>query len=329
MRLKFFICFLFLLGCISSYSQDYEYKERKKKRMHYIPRYPIELGFHIGTSQFLGDLGGTEAIGQSFIIDTDLPSIRPAVGFFGRYNMGGHFSFRLEMSYLNLSGNDKFAGKGFSATTHSDKDGWFRFYRNLHFQTHVFELTNSCQFIPYNFKLTGSRYTKTKQNTLSPYIVLGAGFLVFNPQAEYNGDWVDLRPLSTEGQGLVEGRPTYSLVQFIIPVGFGVQWEHNHDWILSLEINHRFTFTDYIDDVSTDYVDPAVFEKNFNAETAQLATSLARRSVEHDPNNIYGYITAPNAQRGDPKDNDAYYTINIRLAFYLKKSRFLALVKDY
>lgn len=329
MKLKFLIWLLLFLGYNHSYSQSYEYKERKKKRMQYIPRYPIELGFHLGTTQFLGDLGGTEAIGQGFITDTDAPSIRPSIGFFGRYNMGGHFSFRLEMSYLNLSGDDKYAGKNFSGTQHSDKDGWFRYYRNLHFQTHVFELTNSCQFIPYNFKLTGSRYTKTKQNTIAPYGVLGVGFLVFNPQAKYMGSWVNLHSLNTEGQGLVEGRNPYSLVQFIIPVGFGVQWEHNHEWILSFEINHRFTFTDYLDDVSTDYVDPSVFEKYFDAEKASLATSLARRSPEHDPTNIYGYITAPNEQRGDPKDNDAYYTITLRLAFYLKKSRPLALVKDY
>lgn len=318
-----------LLGYTTCYSQVYEYKERKKKRMQYIPRYPVELGFHVGTVQFLGDLGGTDAIGQSFIVDTDIASVRPSIGFFGRYNMGGHFSFRLEMSYLNLSGDDQLAGRDFSATQQSDKDGWFRYYRNLHFQTHVFELTNSCQFIPYNFKLTGSRYTKTKQNILSPYGVLGVGFLVFNPQANYNGTWVDLHPLNTEGQGLVEGRPTYSLVQFIIPVGFGLQWEHNHEWLLSLEVKHRFTFTDYLDDVSTDYVDPVVFENNFNAKKATLATAMARRSVENDPTNIYGYITAPNQQRGDPKDNDAYYTISLRLAFYLKRSRPLALVKDY
>jgi hypothetical protein len=329
MRLKFLIWLLLLLGYNTCYSQDYEYKERKKKQMQYTPRYPIEFGFHIGTVQFLGDLGGTEMIGQSFITDTDATTIGPSIGIFGRYNMGGHFSFRLDMSYLNFSGDDKFAGNSFSATQHSGKDGWFRYYRNLHFQTHVFELTNSCQIIPYNFKLTGSRYTKAKQNILSPYGILGIGFLVFNPQANYNGTWVNLQPLSTEGQGLVEGRTPYSLIQFIVPVGFGLQWEHNHDWLLSLEINHRVTFTDYLDDVSTDYVDPAVFKDNFDSEKAALATAMARRSTENDPTNIYGYITTPNQQRGDPKDNDAYYTITLRLAFYLKKSRQLALVKDY
>jgi hypothetical protein len=330
MKFKFLVLLLLLTGYNTCFAQNYEYRERKKKRMQYIPRYPLELGFHIGTTQFLGDLGGTEMIGQSFITDTDFASIRPSIGFFGRYNMGGHFSFRLEMSYLILSGDDKLAGNNFSATRHSDKDGWFRYYRNLHFQAHAFELSNSCQIIPYNFKLTGSRYTKAKQNVISPYGILGIGFLVFNPQAKYDDTWVDLQPLRTEGQGLLDESPApYSLIQFIIPVGFGIQWEHNHDWLLSLEVNHRFTFTDYLDDVSTDYIDPAVFEKNFDSEKAGLAAALARRSAEGDPTNIYGYITAPNQQRGDPKDNDAYYTITLRLAFYLKNSRHYALIKDY
>ncbi|BDS11719.1 DUF6089 family protein [Aureispira anguillae] len=329
MRLKFLTWLLLLLSSTISYSQDYVYEERQKKRMQYIPRYPIEVGLHLGTTQFLGDLGGTSSAGQGFIADTDFLSIRSSFGLFSRYNMGGHFSFRLEMSYINLAGNDKFAGKDFSSTKFGSEDGWFRYYRNLHVHTHVFELSNSCQFIPYNFKLTGSRYTNSKQNVLSPYFVLGAGFIVFSPQAKYDGKWVDLKPLSTEGQGIIAGKDPYSSVQFIIPTGFGIQWEHNHDWLLSIEISHRFTFTDYLDDVSTDYVHPSIFADHFSPEKAALATALARRSQEQDPQDIYGYITAPGAQRGDPKNNDAYYTIAVRFAIYLKKSRPLALVKDY
>lgn len=300
--------------------------------MQYIPRYPIELGVQLGTTQFLGDLGGTRGAGSGFITDTDFLSTRVAVGIFGRYNMGGHFSFRLDASYLSLFGDDKFAGNGhngFSATRFSYDEGWFRHYRNLHVLTHVLEVTNSCQVIPYNFKLTGSRYTNAKQNVLSPYIVFGIGFILFHPQASYHNQWIDLKPLSTEGQGLVDGIDYYSSVQLVVPTGFGLQWEHDHRWLLSFEVTHRTTFTDYLDDISTEYVDPAIFRKHFDPEKAALATALARRSHEQDPNNYYGHLTAPGQQRGDPKDNDAYYTITLRLSFYLLKSRPWACVKDY
>ena len=163
--MKLFICLIVLLSSnLALIAQDYEYREKRKLRMNFIPRYPLEIGFHLGTTMFLGDLGGTDGVGRGFIIDTDFATIRPSIGLFARYSMGGNFSFRLEMSYLNFAGNDKFTGGGFfSGTQFSEKDGWFRFYRNLHFQTHVFELTNSAEFTPYNFKLTGSRYTKAKQ----------------------------------------------------------------------------------------------------------------------------------------------------------------------
>lgn len=331
MRLILLILSLLLLNNTLIISQDYiETTKRRKKLSRFTPRYPLELGFHIGTSMFLGDLGGTTEVGRSFTTDLNASAIRPTVGFFARYSMGGNFSFRLEMAYMMFSGDDRKIGNGeFVGYQYGYKDGWFRFYRNLHFQTHVFELTNSTEFTPYNFKLSGSLYSRTRQNVLSPYFVLGIGFIAFNPEAEYNGKWVSLQPLSTEGQGIIDGTKPYSLVQFIIPVGFGIRWEHDHSWVLSLEINHRFTFTDYIDDVSTNYVDPSIYDGYFGQSTAQKAKALARRSEEIDPENIYGHITSPGHKRGDVKDNDAYYTIAIRMAFYLKRSRPLALIKDY
>lgn len=330
MKSMLFICLFVILSTANGYSQNDEYDEQKKRRMSFIPRYPLEVGFTVGSTVFLGDLGGTDGRGQTALADLNGASMRPAIGLYSRYNMGGHFSFRIDMNYLNLSGSDQLTGSNFNPTSWPpDREGWFRFYRNLNFQTHVFEMTNSSEITPHNFKLTGGRYSKAKQNVLSPYGVIGIGFIVFSPEALYEGTWVPLRELSTEGQGLIEGKDPYSTVQFIIPVGLGLRWEHNHQWIFSLEVNHRFTFTDYLDDVSTDYVDPSIFETNFAANKASLAASLARRSPEIDPNGRYSYITAPGQQRGNPGNNDAYFTISFRIGFYLKRSRQIALVKDY
>ena len=306
-------------------------KRSKKKKATSVPRYPLEIGFHIGTTMFLGDLGGTTGIGKGFILDTNTEGIRPSAGFFGRYSMGGHVSFRLEMAYLNLSGDDRRIGRNnFKGSQFTDQDGWFRFYRNMHFQSHVFELTNSIEIIPYSFEsFSRKKSFGAKKHIVSPYGILGLGFMVFNPQAEYDGQWVDLQPLSTEGQGIIDGTFRYQLVQLIIPMGLGIRWEYNYRWILSLEINHRLTFTDYLDDVSKDYVDPAIYTDAFDINRATLATVLSRRSQEIDPNNNYGYLTEPGRQRGNPNNNDSYYTITMRLAFFLRRSRPLALIKDY
>lgn len=321
---------LLLWLCLASSltAQPSEETEERKKRS-YVPRYPLELGFHLSSSQFLGDLGGTSGIGQAFLHDTDLESTRPALGLSARYSMGGNISFRLDVSYICLSGNDQYAGENFKATQKEDSGGWFRFYRNLHFRNQVVEIAPMFQYTPKNFKLSGNLYTQKKENRLAPYALIGTGIFFHNPQAKYEGQWVDLKPLHTEGQEWVEGRPAYQLVQFFIPVGLGIQWEHNHSFILGLEIRHQITFTDYLDDVSTNYVSPQLFETHLSPEKAAIAQAIASRSYEHDPNGLYAYISAPEEQRGNPSNNDSYFLLSLRLAFFLKKSRKLAVIKDY
>jgi len=306
------ILLCWLLGLGTAYSQA-----------GYQPMYPLEIGVQVGTSHFLGDLGGQRGIGRPFLRDTDFGTLRPNFGVFARYNMGANFSARLDVNYLQLSGDDALAGSSdFSLENRgTDPSGagidgaWFRWYRNLHFRTRVFEASIGAEIIPYNFELGGGYYG---YSVLSPYGFVGIGVFNFKPQArDENQVWRDLQPLRTEGQGFVEGRVPYALTQMNIPLGVGIKWTYNDTWALGLEVNHRLTFTDYIDDVSTDYVDPTIFEDNFDAETAAIATFMARRSTELDPGETYGYITAPNEQRGDPKDNDSYYSITLRFSYYL------------
>jgi hypothetical protein len=306
MQRTFILWCLVMLGATASFSQN-----------GYRPTYALEIGIQAGTSQFLGDLGGQPGIGKGFIIDTDIESVRPTFGIFGRYNIGGHFAARLDLSYLQFHGNDQSAGLGFAATSSRDNvdDAWFRYYRNLNFRTHVFEASVAAEIIPYNFEVSGGQ---RNFSIISPYVFIGVGIFAFNPEALYNGTWVELKPLSTEGQGIVDGRAPYDLVQLNIPMGFGVKWSYNDTWSAALEINHRMTFTDYIDDVSGDYVtDESIFDQNLDPTTASLAKALARRSGEIDPGGINSIVTAPGEQRGDPKDNDAYYTVTIRFSFYI------------
>lgn len=329
LQMNHFYLLLLLLYTAASLQAQASDSEGKRKKRAYVPRYPLELGFHLSSSQFLGDLGGTSGIGQAFIHDVDLESTRPALGLSARYSMGEHFSFRLDLSYICLSGNDQFAGENFNPTQKEDSGGWFRFYRNLHFRNQLLEIAPIFQYTPKSFKLSGNLYTKEKENRLAPYALIGTGIFFHNPQARYEGHWVDLKPLHTEGQEWVEGRPAYHLVQFFIPVGLGIQWEHNHSFVLGLEIRHQITFTDYLDDVSTNYISPQLFETHLSPEKAVVAQAIASRSHEHDPTGLYSYISAPEEQRGNSNNNDSYFLLSLRLAFFLKKSRRLAIIKDY
>jgi hypothetical protein len=157
---------------------------------------------------------------------------------------------------------------------------------------------------------------------LRPYGVIGIGLFHFNPQGsltDANGQktWYDLKPLHTEGEGFAEHpkRKNYSLTQVNIPMGFGAKYFISERVNVGLEVLHRKTFTDYVDDVSTEYIDPDLFDKYLSPQNAAIARQI------HDK--VQGIVTpnvsrlAPGDQRGDPYQNDAYFTIFIKLGIRL------------
>jgi hypothetical protein len=108
----------------------------------YQPAYPLEVGVQLGTSMFLGDMGGQSGIGRPFLRDTDFKAIRPTIGLFGRWNAGAYFSARLDLNFLRLYGDDNLASAGtrgdFSGedpTRGGGDDAWFRYYRQLNFSS--------------------------------------------------------------------------------------------------------------------------------------------------------------------------------------------------
>jgi hypothetical protein len=144
--------------------------------------------------------------------------------------------------------------------------------------------------------------------------VIGVGVFHFNPQGidPATGQWVNLRPLHTEGEGFTEypDRKEYSLWQLNIPYGVGVKYWMSENFSLGLEIITRKTFTDYIDDVSTTYIDPTLFSKYLSPSQAALATRMADKSNA-------GVGRTVGDQRGNSKNNDSYYSIGFKLGFRL------------
>jgi hypothetical protein len=116
--------------------------------------------------------------------------------------------------------------------------------------------------------------------------------------------------LHTEGQGFAEhpDRKEYKLTQMNLPLGIGVKYFLSETVNLSFEIIHRKTFTDYIDDVSSNYIDPALFNTYLPAAQAQLATRMANKSA--------GRFGA-GEKRGTPSNNDAYYSAGFKLGVRL------------
>ena len=209
------------------------------------------------------------------------------LGSFGaQYDLSEHFTARTYFTLTSLKADDK---KGTASMQ----------LRNLNFQTKVFDWELSAQ---YNIlSLNNSWWT--------PYIFAGVGLYHFNPYTHTtDGTKTYLKPLSTEGQGFMAGSKSYALTQFNIPLGIGALYAVTEDIRVGMELGYRKLFTDYLDDVSSTYVDQA----SLLSARGQTAVDLAYRGYEVGA----GSYPAAKSPRGSAKDKDGYYymalTVTVR-----------------
>jgi len=268
----------------------------------------FEVGLGIGPSFFLGDLGGSEGKGKTFIKDVDMPLTKLMKGIYINIYPVEWIGFRLAGNIGYLEGDDAQAPNKGGAER-------FRLYRNLKFRSNLWDAYAGLEVYP---TVLFEQYDGL-QGKLRPYGFIGVGAFHFNPQGEYvasNGTktWVDLKPLKLEGQGMSEypDRKEYALTQLMIPMGAGFKYYVKENFYVGFEILHRKTFTDYIDDVSTKYIDPRYFDAHLPATQAAQARQLSYRENFYNPTVSRRYI---NTQRGDPTENDAYFSSNLRLGW--------------
>lgn len=267
----------------------------------------LDVGIDGGFSGFLGDLGGANYIGRPLFFDLETSLLKPAGSLHFRYYMGQRFSLKGSFTYSGLAGNDSLI----QPTTQFSPE-WFRWYRNLSFQSSLIEGAVTGEFNLKRFEPGSKRYR------FAPYLLAGIGIMHFNPKTGYNGNLVELQPLHTEGQGFDSlNRKGYSLIQPVFPVGFGLRYNISETLIFGFEYRNYFTLTDYIDDVSTEYVSQDQFNNHFSdPSVAALAYEISRRSDELDPEGIYGYVTGPGQQRGDG-NKDQYLMIQVSLSYLI------------
>jgi hypothetical protein len=86
-------------------------------------------------------------------------------------------------------------------------------------------------------------------------------------------------------------------------MGAGFKYFIKEDLYIGIEVLHRKTFTDYIDDVSTKYIDPIYFSQYLAPADVPVAYQLHNR--EPFRNITRTYI---GKQRGDPKEMDSYFS---------------------
>lgn len=249
----------------------------------------LEAGAWLGMANYFGDLN----------TDLRLNRVNLAGGVGFRYNFNERVAVKLSGSMGTVEAYD------------SDSDNIYERARNLHFKSQVADvgLQLGFNFLPYVHGSTDENWT--------PYLFLGLGVSYFNPKAELNDEWHELRPLGTEGQ--FKGEEYYTVTGGWV-YGAGFKIDLSYEWSLNIDISARQLFSDYLDDVSSVYPDA----DNVEDLRGDFATNFIDRSSElyaQDPdfftrNGLEHPIGEEGRQRGNAGDNDTYVYFGVGIYYY-------------
>ncbi len=312
------------------------YKGRKKgfkgRRYNYV-------GISVNGMNYFGDLAPD---GRS--LSTDMSLSLPGAGIFWGHRFGPRYTLRASFNYGAIRGDD------FRSSDPEDTNGIYRYARNLHFRNRIKELS-----VVAMLDLFKNENTYISRVQFTPFVYGGITVLHHNPQAYVaedsglpeSGEWVNLREIGTEGQ-YAELLPTdmnygiepYSKWQVAIPFGIGIRYRLNQVMDITLESGFRFMFTDYLDDVSGNYVDPGVFDSDLarylhdrslepNAavsgdsrqnEAFQSFISGRIRTITGRDGNTYQVLNGygqeyPDNMRGNDNENDLYVVTSLKVSF--------------
>ncbi len=242
----------------------------------------LHIGLFGGVAAYNGDL--TEKILPKHVTNA-------AVGGTLTYEVTDNIMLRGQLMYTVLGGADRYSDKADLRA------------RNLSFETRVYEASLVGQY--YLLNLYDNKFT--------PYIFGGLAVYHFNPYTYGGSTKYYLINLHTEGQGLAAypDRKPYKAWQAAIPLGGGIQYALTPRVQLGFELGIRKLFTDYLDDVSKTYVDPA----DLRAANGQRAVDLSYRGDEL-AGGSQAYPTKGDP-RGGEKYKDVYYTLGFHLSYRL------------
>ena len=286
------------------------------------------IGVSVNAFNYYGDLSPT-----SKAISTDISLTQPAIGLSFTHRFGPRYQLTGSFTYGGIQGSDN------SSADPSDvENAVFRYVRNLSFRNRIKELSAVAQV-----DLFKNDQTYLSRVQWTPYAYGGLAIFHHNPQALVPtldlfgqpladaGTWVDLRPLETEGK-------SYSLFQLAIPIGLGARFKLNEIMDIAVEWGFRYTFTDYLDDVSGYYVDLNSFGTNEKARALSYRSNEVPSGVNSRVDELIanrytgysGYSTvagfghlnsdgSPNL-RGKPDGKDIYMITTLRISYILGKS---------
>ncbi len=295
---------LFMLQTKNADAQYYFYDDD-----FYDSPFLFEIGASVGAMNCLTDIGGAKGVGKRFVKDLNLGTTSVSGGVFINAIYKNAVALRLEGAFGKISANDNVL-----KNVDPLDIAFQRYNRNTSFRSKITEISLVTELHPL-FIFINYEERESDPPKLSPYLLAGVGYYTFNPQTELNGKWIDLQPLSTEGQGFKEypDRKVYKLQQINIPVGIGLKYELSRMVNLRGEFVYRVLQTDYLDDVSTTYVDPTLYSNYFTGTKLANAVILSDRQITK--------VTGPGGKRGSPKQNDAFFSLNLKLSLTIGRQK--------
>lgn len=224
-----------------------------------------EFGLQGGASGYMGDINP----------ENPLAFNDWAAGAFVKYNFDHTWGIRGNFAYANTYADD-----------------WYsrvqqRHERNLGFFGPIMEASLLVDFNFFKWLPQRGRVVYT------PYIFAGVGGIQFEPKwyrvldpSIPTVETINLRDYKTEGVD-------YKNRAITIPFGAGFKYNLRGPWSVGIELGYRLAFTDYLDDVSGNYVDNRLVS---NPSGAPVGT-----------------------QRGDGRPYDSFMTVGITLSYTIFK----------
>ncbi len=298
--MKKIIFFLMIIISVKNANAQYYFYDNN----YYDNPVIFELGASVGAMNCLTDIGGNKGIGKNLVKDINLGNTYLAESIYLSATYQYMFALRLEATFGQVSADDKVLAKVAPSTLG-------RYERNLNFKSKITDFMLGLEIHPL-YIFNNNKEDKDPP-ICSPYVLAGVGFFSFNPQTTLAGKTVDLQPLSTEGQGFAEypNRKPYKLTQVNFPLGVGIKYDLSSTLNVKAEFVYRKLTTDYLDDLSTEYIDPTLYANYFTGAKLTNALLLNDRQYELTPS----HITNVGDGRGNAKNNDGYFTLNLKIGY--------------
>jgi len=171
------------------------------------------------------------------------------------------------------------------------------------------KMRNQSFFSPideFNVMLRLRLFSVRSKKLINPFGMVGLGYLWFNPKDELDGKVYELQPLGTEGQFIKSGNypAPYKLSSGSLAVGLGVFVRINDNFGVRIEGAPQITFTDYLDDTSTNYPDSLALSRTPNGHIA----------VQFASQRLNGYPDE-GKPRGNPENDDVLVTFGVALVY--------------